>query len=146
VARRRSNGMVYVRGIRRTRPLAGRGRGGLELCEVLPYFRRAETRAKAATPGAAIAGAADADRRAGLSALPRIPYCSQASGYAETDDINGFRQEGFGRFDMTVHRGERWSAARAYLARQRGGDLSIVTQGPRDPIQFVGRRAVGVDL
>jgi len=30
------------------------------------------------------------------------------AGYAESEDLNGFRLEGFGRLDMTVHRGRRW--------------------------------------
>ncbi|MCQ4079068.1 GMC family oxidoreductase N-terminal domain-containing protein [Streptomyces sp. RB6PN25] len=32
-----------------------------------------------------------------------------------TDDVNGYRQEGFAAFDRNVHRGRRLSAARAYL-------------------------------
>ena len=32
-----------------------------------------------------------------------------------TDDVNGYRQEGFARFDRNVYRGRRLSAARAYL-------------------------------
>jgi len=37
------------------------------------------------------------------------------AGYELTDDVNGYRQEGFGAFDRTIHRGRRLSAARAYL-------------------------------
>ena len=37
------------------------------------------------------------------------------AGYPVTEDVNGFQQEGFGRMDMTVHEGRRWSAANAYL-------------------------------
>ena len=32
-----------------------------------------------------------------------------------TNDVNGFKQEGFARFDRNVHRGRRLSSARAYL-------------------------------
>jgi choline dehydrogenase len=37
------------------------------------------------------------------------------AGYPITKDYNGEQQEGFGPFDMTVHKGQRWSAASAYL-------------------------------
>ena len=39
----------------------------------------------------------------------------QQAGYPLTDDVNGYRQEGFAAFDRNVHRGRRLSAARAYL-------------------------------
>ncbi len=39
----------------------------------------------------------------------------QEAGYELTDDVNGFRQEGFAAFDRNIHRGRRLSAARAYL-------------------------------
>ena len=39
----------------------------------------------------------------------------QQAGYPVTDDVNGFQQEGFGRFDRTTYRGRRWNAARAYV-------------------------------
>ena len=40
---------------------------------------------------------------------------AQQAGYALTDDVNGYRQEGFAKFDRNIRRGRRWSAARAYL-------------------------------
>ena len=39
----------------------------------------------------------------------------QQAGHHLTDDVNGYRQEGFAPFDRNVHRGRRLSAARAYL-------------------------------
>ena len=39
----------------------------------------------------------------------------QQAGYPLTDDVNGYRQEGFAAFDRNIHRGRRLSAARAYL-------------------------------
>ena len=37
------------------------------------------------------------------------------SGHAFSEDLNGYRQEGVGWFDMTINKGKRWSAAEAYL-------------------------------
>ena len=39
----------------------------------------------------------------------------EQAGYPLTDDVNGYRQEGFAAFDRNVHNGRRLSAARAYL-------------------------------
>ena len=39
----------------------------------------------------------------------------QQAGYPLTDDVNGYRQEGFAAFDRNIYRGRRLSAARAYL-------------------------------
>ena len=39
----------------------------------------------------------------------------QQAGYPLTDDVNGYRQEGFAAFDRTIYRGRRLSAARAFL-------------------------------
>ena len=36
-------------------------------------------------------------------------------GHAFSSDLNGYRQEGVGWFDMTIKNGKRWSAAEAYL-------------------------------
>ena len=39
----------------------------------------------------------------------------QQAGYPLTDDVNGYRQEGFAAFDRNLHRGPRVSAADAYI-------------------------------
>ena len=67
------------------------------------------------------------------------------AGYAVTEDVNGYRQEGFGRMDRTVHQGLRWSAARAHLdgARSRP-NLAIWTDTLTERVLFAGRRATGV--
>ena len=100
----------------RLRPLGATGAAGWSYAEVLPYFRRAETRARAATT---LRGG-DGPLRvcAGRRDNPLFDAFIEAgaqAGYGATADINGCRQEGFGRMDMTVDRGRRWSAARAYL-------------------------------
>jgi choline dehydrogenase len=37
------------------------------------------------------------------------------AGHKITPDFNGFDQEGFGRYQLTIRDGQRWSAARGYL-------------------------------
>ena len=141
------NGMVYVRGHARDYDRwAAEGAAGWSYAEVLPYFRRSERRRSGGddyrggdgplrvTTGAAVNPLARAFLAAGIEA-----------GYAATADMNGYRQEGFGRMDMTVHRGRRWSAAMAYLrpARRRP-NLRVVAGARALRILFEGRRAVGV--
>ena len=68
------------------------------------------------------------------------------AGYPATDDVNGYRQEGFARFDRNLHRGRRLSAARAYLhpVRHRK-NLDVETLAFVTKVRFEGKRAVGVD-
>jgi choline dehydrogenase len=68
-----------------------------------------------------------------------------AAGYGETPDMNGRRQEGFGRMDMTVRDGRRWSAARAYLHPARGRpNLTVRTGATVARVLLEDGRAAGV--
>ena len=71
----------------------------------------------------------------------------QQAGYELTKDVNGYRQEGFAKFDRTIHRGRRLSAARAYLhpVMQRP-NLEVRCRTFVDRIVFEGTRAVGVEV
>ena len=69
------------------------------------------------------------------------------AGYSLTDDVNGYRQEGFAAFDRNVHRGRRLSAARAYLHPvMRRGNLTVACRVLVTKIIFRGTRAVGVEF
>jgi len=71
---------------------------------------------------------------------------AQEAGYPLTDDVNGYRQEGFARFDRNLHRGRRLSAARAYLHPVlKRKNLTVHTLSFVTGIRFRGQRAVGVD-
>jgi choline dehydrogenase len=141
------NGLVYVRG----NPLdfdrwQDEGARGWAYKDVLPYFSRAEDRDEGA----------DAYRGAGGPLKTRYGTLTnplhdawlksaEAAGYPLTADINGYQQEGFGRMDMTVGEGRRWSAANAYLKPARKWpNLTVRTHALVTRIVFDGRRAVGV--
>ena len=141
------NGLVYIRG----NPLdfdhwEAMGARGWGYRNVLPYFRRAETRAEG---GDAWRGA-DGPLHTKYGALSNPLYrafieAGREAGYPVTEDVNGFQQEGFGRMDMTVHRGRRWSAANAYLRPARGrGNLTVHSRSLVSHILFERRAAVGV--
>ena len=94
-----------------------------------------------ARPAARWSAARRRTRCSGRSSRP-----SQQAGYPLTDDVNGYRQEGFAPFDRNIHRGRRWSAARAYLhpVMQRP-NLEVRTRALRHRVLFDGNRAVGVE-
>jgi choline dehydrogenase len=141
------NGMVYVRG----NPLdferwVEEGATGWGYADVLPYFRRAERRAGGGDEYRGGEGRLATCR--GLLTNPLHAAWLEAgrqAGYPFTADLNGFQQEGFGYFDMTVGNGRRASAANAYLRPALGRrNLALQTHALVTQILFEGRRAVGV--
>ena len=142
------NGMVYIRGHARDYDgWAARGLPGWSYAEVLPYFRRCEDRGRGADPWRGAGGPLHVST--GASANPLFDAFIEAgrqAGYPVTEDMNGHRQEGLGRMDMTTWRGRRWSAARAWLdpARRRP-NLEVVPRALATRVRFEGRRAAGVD-
>jgi choline dehydrogenase len=71
----------------------------------------------------------------------------QEAGYPLTDDVNGRQQEGFAKFDRTIHRGRRLSAARAYLHPVLDRpNLEVRCRAFVERIAFEGTRAVGVQV
>ncbi len=69
------------------------------------------------------------------------------AGYHLTDDVNGYRQEGFGPFDRNVRKGRRLSSARAYLHPVKNRkNLTIKTRAMVEKVIFEGNTAVGVEV
>lgn len=142
------NGMVYVRG----NPLDferwdAEGAKGWSYAQVLPYFKRAESRGE----GGDDYRGGDGPLHTSYGPLRNPLYrtwieAAKQAGYPETADINGFQQEGFGRMDMTTWRGRRWSAADAYLKPAlRRPNLTLRRHALASRILFEGRRAIGID-
>ena len=70
----------------------------------------------------------------------------QQAGYSLTDDVNGYRQEGFAPFDRNVHRGRRLSASRAYLRPVMGRpNLEVRTRAFVSRVVVEGSRVAGVE-
>ncbi|BDT70817.1 oxygen-dependent choline dehydrogenase [Comamonadaceae bacterium OS-4] len=112
------NGMVYIRG--HAMDYEGwASYPGLEnwsYADCLPYFRKAETRAKGGDDYRGHDGPLHVSTGACVNPLYNaFIEAGQQAGYARTADMNGYRQEGLGPMDMTVHKGRRWSTAMAYL-------------------------------
>ena len=142
------NGLVYVRG----NPLdferwQEEGAAGWGYRDVLPYFKRSETRASGGDAWRGDAGPLGTCYGALTNPLHGawLTAASQA-GYARSDDLNGFRQEAFGRLDMTVAGGVRASAANAYLRpAMRRPNLVVRAHAHATRVLFEGRRANGVE-
>ena len=141
------NGMVYMRGNALDfERWEGEGAEGWSYRDVLPYFRRAESRAGGGDEYRGADGPL-ATRR-GLLENPLHAAWLEAgrqAGYPTTADVNGFQQEGFGFFEMTVGDGRRCSTANAYLRpAMHRTNLSVRTHALATRILFEGRRAIGV--
>ncbi len=143
------NGMIFQRGnpMDYERWAADPGMEDWDYPHCLPYFKRMET---------CLAGGDEFRGTGGPLVLERGPAANplfqaffaavQEAGYSLTDDVNGYRQEGFAAFDRNVHRGRRLSAARAYLHPVMGRDsLTVQTRAIVTRVLFDGDRAIGVE-
>jgi choline dehydrogenase len=69
------------------------------------------------------------------------------AGHPVTKDFNGYAQEGFGPYQLTIHEGRRWSAAAAYLKPVLDRpNLKIESNALVSRILFEGKRAAGVEF
>jgi choline dehydrogenase len=146
------NGMIFQRGnpLDYERWAADPGMGTWDYAHCLPYFKRMENCLAAAAddPFRGHSGPLILERGPATSPLFRAFFeAVQEAGYPLTDDVNGYRQEGFAAFDRNIHRGRRLSAARAYLHPvMNRPNLTVETRAFVSRILFEGRRAVGVEL
>jgi len=142
------NGMAYVRGHALDYDRwAGNALPDWSYAHVLPYFKRAESRAKGGDDYRGSDGPLHVSTGACRNPLYRafIDAGVQA-GYPFTEDMNGYQQEGFGAMDMTTRKGRRWSTAQAYLKPALARpNLDLQTGVLVTRILFEGRRAVGVE-
>ena len=142
------NGLNYVRGQRADYDSwAQMGNTGWSYAEVLPYFKRSERRI----------GPGDDAVRGRDGELPITdldlahPVCeafiegAAQMGIPRNPDYNSGDQAGTGYFQRTVHKGYRYSAAKAFLhpARKRP-NVDIRTNAQAGEILFDGTRANGV--
>jgi choline dehydrogenase len=142
------NGMVYIRGHARDYDQWRQmGLGGWGYADILPYFKRAESLegggddwhggegplhvSKASSPNPLYSATIEAGRQAG---------------HPVTKDFNGFQQEGWGPYQMTIKDGQRWSAAKAYLypALNRP-NLTCITGARTTRILIENGTAIGVE-
>jgi choline dehydrogenase len=143
------NGMIFQRGnpMDYQRWAADPGMGDWDYAHCLPYFMRMENCLAGGDQFRGAGGPLVLERGPATSPLFQAFFAAvQEAGYQLTDDVNGFRQEGFAAFDRNIHRGRRLSAARAYLHPVMGRrNLTVRCRAFVTKIRFAGTRAVGVD-
>jgi choline dehydrogenase len=145
------NGMIFQRGnpMDYERWASVQGMETWDYAHCLPYFKKMEN-CLAARPDDPFRG------HDGPLVLERGPArgplfdaffaAVQEAGYDLTEDVNGYKQEGFAKFDRNVHRGRRLSASRAYLHPVMDRpNLDVETFAFVTRIVFDGKRAVGVE-
>jgi choline dehydrogenase len=142
------NGMIWIRGnaMDYEKWSGDKGLEHWDYAHCLPYFKKVENR---------LMGGDDYRGDQGNLKLT-TPTCEnplfdaffksvQEAGYPLTDDVNGFQQEGFGRFDQTIHNSRRLNAARAYIHPiKHRKNLTVITQAMVLRILFEGKKAIGV--
>lgn len=142
------NGMIYIRGHARDYDRWRQmGCDGWSFADVLPYFKRAETNENG---GDAFHGGSGplyvSNGRSSNPLFRAFVEAGNEAGHPQTDDFNGKSQEGFGRYQLTIKNGRRWSAATAYLhpALDRP-NLTVESNALVSRVLFEGNRAVGVE-
>lgn len=143
------NAMVYMRGHAYDYDRWVReGASGWSYAEILPYYKRSQTHELGEDDYRGGDGPLYVSRGKGTNPLfDAFLAAGQEAGYPFTDDVNGFQQEGFGYFDMTIKDGKRWSTAAAYLRpAMTRPNLTVNTHVMVNRILFDGPRAVGIEM
>ncbi len=142
------NGMVYVRGHACDfDEWAESGATAWAYADCLPYFKRAETWQNGADEYRGDSGPLGVSGGNNMTLNPLYDAFISAgveAGYPQTDDYNGYRQEGFGPMHMTVRDGIRASTAREYLRPAlKRSHLTVLKDAWVDTLILEGVRVTG---
>ena len=142
------NAMIYIRGSRHDYQTWRDDHGctGWTYADLMPYFLKAEDNSR---------GASAFHRQGGPLKVTDTPYHSTATeafleaaaeqGAERNPDFNAEKQEGVGWYQVTQHKGRRWSAADAYLRpASTRPNLTIRTNALVTKIQIANDTAAGV--
>jgi choline dehydrogenase len=144
------NGMIFQRGnpLDYERWAADPGMESWDYAHCLPYFKRMET---------CLAGADEWRGGSGPLVLERGPVRNplfgaffeavQEAGHSLTNDVNGYKQEGFAAFDRNLVNSRRLSASSAYLHPVMDRpNLTVLTRALVTRVLMDGTRATGVEV
>jgi len=143
------NGMIYIRGnpMDYEKWAKEKGLEDWDYAHCLPYFKKFETRLKGADEyhgdkGPLKITTPDCDNPLFDAFFKAV----QEAGHDLTEDVNGYKQEGFSPFDQNIYRGRRHNAARAYVHPIKDREnLTIKLHSQATRILFEGKKAVGVE-
>jgi len=143
------NAMVYIRGNAWDYDnWAAMGCPGWAYEDVLPWFKKAEANERGADEYHGAGGPLFvSDQKWTNPASRDFVQSAAALQLTETDDFNGERQAGFGIYQVTQRKGERWSASRAYVEPIRDQpNLDIRTRTIVEKLVVEGGRVTGVAI
>jgi len=144
------NGMVFARGHPEDfNRWASYGLREWSYSHVLPYFKKLETWSE----GKNIYRGGEGPLKVSRSKInKRFPLfqaildSAKEAGHDLFEDSNGFKQEGFGTFDVTIFNGSRYGAGKAYLdSVKKNPNLKIYTNSTVLKIIFKNKVAIGVE-
>ncbi len=143
------NGMVYVRGNKEDyRRWASFGLKDWNYEKVLPYFKKIETWSGGENEFRGGDGILPINQSQNNNPLFKAFLASaKEAGHKINKDMNGEDQEGFGMYDVTIHKGERASASKYYLNPVRKkSNLKVFTKSFVEKIIFNGTKAIGIQV
>jgi len=143
------NGMIYIRGnaLDYEKWAQEEGLENWSYSHCLPYFKRFECHTSGADEYQGAVGPLYLTTPENDNPLFGAFFDAvQQAGYPLTKDVNGYQQEGFGKFDRNTFQGRRWNAARAYIHPvKKRRNLTVKCKALTTRILFEGKRAVGVE-
>ncbi|MGB7407230.1 MAG: GMC family oxidoreductase N-terminal domain-containing protein [Pontixanthobacter sp.] len=143
------NAMVYIRGNKWDYDnWAEMGCTGWSYDDVLPFFKYAESNERGASEYHGGEGPLFVSDQNHVNPTSRAFVESAASlQMRTTDDFNDDSQEGFGIYQVTQRKGERWSASRAYIEPQRDLDhLEVMTRTLVEKLVIENGKVTGVAI
>ena len=141
------NGMVFIRG--HALDFEGWRQAGCEgwgYADVLPYFKRMECYAGGGCDYRGADGPLKVHRPEPDNPIyDAFLQAGKQAGYPHSEDICGYRQEGFATLDSSIHNGERSSSATAFLAPARErSNLTVITTALVTAIAIEDQVATGI--
>ncbi len=145
------NGMVYVRGHACDfDEWEQHGAKGWNYQACLPYFKRAESWVGGQDQYRGDSGPLGTCAGNEMQLNPLYQAFIDAgkeAGYPETEDYNGYQQEGFGPMHMTVDKGVRASTSNAYLRRAlKRSNLTLIKGVVARKVLLESGTAIGVEF
>jgi choline dehydrogenase-like flavoprotein len=116
---------------------------------VLPYFRKSENNENFGGEYHGQDGPLNVANLRSMNPFQKIYLeAARQTGFKLVDDFNGADQEGIGIYQVMQKDGERWNAARAYLAPHLASrpNLTVITQARARRVVFTGKRASAVEF
>ena len=141
------NGMIYVRGHPQDFDnWSIQGASSWSFADVLPYFKKMECCESQQSPWRGKNGPIYVKTAEQKNVLHQVfSDAAIQSGYSFTEDYNGYKQEGIGAAEMTIYKGERWSAAKGYLKNiTKQKNICIMTSCLADKLLFLNNKCEGI--